>query len=448
MTSGGGRRRPGNGRWAANPTSAHDVGGVLSRQVRQSARHWLPDIRQALAQLAHHRLRSALTLLGMVFGVGAVIAMLAVSEGGRRQALTMIEGMGVDNLIIDATDPPGDERREARRHSAGLSVADARALKTTLPFIEDWAGVRRVYAWSLFSRQGESRAGVWAVSSSYFELTRLEATAGELFGTGQDDHFAQVAVLGEGAARELFPNGGAVGQFVKVNHLWLKVVAVLRDRQLPDDEFQGRQVGGEGDRVYIPLHTALKRLPISPWAAELSQLKLRVSSAVAQVSAADAVQHLIDRRHAGQKDTRLTVPVRLLAQHRQTQRIFTVVMAAVAGISLLVGGIGIMNIMMASVMERRSEIGLLRAVGAREKDIVRQFLVEATLIALFGAAAGVVLGAVLAYVIAAFAGWAVAWSLPGIALAVVVCMTIAVGFGVYPAMSAARLDPVTALQTE
>jgi len=425
-----------------------DAGGVLGRHVRQSARHWLPDIRQAMAQLAHHRLRSALTLLGMVFGVGAVIAMLAVSEGGRREALTLIEGMGVDNLIVDATDPPGEERRDARKHSAGLSTADANALVETLPFVDDWAGVRPIHTWNLFSRHGQSHAEVWAVSPSYFELSRLSSTAGDLFDDADNGRFAQVAVLGETAARSLFPNGGAVGEFVKVNHLWLKVVAILRDRQLPDDEFQGFDVGGESDRVYLPLETALKRLRIPAWDPELAQLKVRLSGGYSPTSAAGAVQHLLDRRHGGQKDTRITVPVRLLAQHQQTQRIFTIVMSAVAGISLLVGGIGIMNIMMASVMERRSEIGLLRAVGAREKDIVRQFLVEATLIALFGAAAGVVLGVVIAYVIAAFAGWAVAWSLPGIALAVLVCMAIAVGFGVYPAMSAARLDPVAALQTE
>ena len=223
------------------------------------ARHWLPDLRQAAVQLAHHRLRSALTLLGMIFGVGAVIAMLAVSEGGRRQALAMIEGMGVDNLIVDAEEPQGDERREARKHSAGLSVADARALLETLPFVHAWAGVRVIHTWNLFSRQGESHARVWAVSPPYFELTRLEAVAGRLFSTQDNDQFAQVAILGEGAARQLFPNGDALGQFVKVNHLWVKVVGVLRDRQLPDNEFQGERVGGEGDRVYLPLHTALRR---------------------------------------------------------------------------------------------------------------------------------------------------------------------------------------------
>jgi putative ABC transport system permease protein len=406
------------------------------------------DVRQALGQLGHHRLRTALTLLGMVFGVGAVIAMLAVSEGGKRQALELIEGMGVRNLIVESRELDGESLKEARKYSAGLSVRDAESIAATLPFVEAWAGSRRFRTWTLFSREGHSRADVFAVSPEYFALSSLEAGQGSLFEAGHDRSFAQVAVLGSGAARDLFPNGHALGQYIKVNHLWLEVVAVLRDRQLPENQFEGRQIGGESAHVYLPLQTGLARLKREELGAELGELKVRLDETVSPSQASLAIEHLLDRRHGGQNDYQLIVPARLLAQHQQTQRIFTIVMAAVAGISLLVGGIGIMNIMLASVMERKSEIGLLRAVGARETDIVRQFLVEACTIALIGAAFGVVLGIALAYTIAAFAGWAVAWSLLVILVAVLVCVAIAVGFGVYPALSAARLDPVLALQSD
>ncbi|MEM6486048.1 MAG: ABC transporter permease [Pseudomonadota bacterium] len=409
---------------------------------------YLPDIRQAWSQLSHHRLRTALTLLGMVFGVGAVIAMLAVSEGGRRQALEMIEGMGVRNLIVEASEPEGEALKDTRKHSAGLNLADAAAIGDTLPFVDTWAGVRSFSVWDLFSAQGSSNAEVWAVSPQYFTLSGLGSAQGDLFNPQQNQQFEQIVVLGDAAARDLFPNGGAVGGLIKVNHLWLQVVGVLVDRQLPDTQFQGRAVGGDSDRIYIPLQTGLKRLKLEPLKSELTQLKLKIDRSVSPAVAARAVRHLLNRRHGGQSDFRQTVPARLLAQQQQTQRIFTIVMSAVAGISLLVGGIGIMNIMLASVMERRSEIGLLRAIGAREADVVRQFLIETTVIALLGAAAGVVFGIAIAYVIAAFAGWAVAWSIPGISVAVVVCMAIAVGFGVYPALAAARLDPVMALQAD
>jgi len=410
--------------------------------------HFLPDIFLAVGQLAHHKLRSSLTLLGMVFGVGAVIAMLAVSEGGRIQAMQMIEGMGVNNLIIQSSPPTDTSIREVRKLSAGLSIADAKAIEATMPFIESWAASRRVPVWNLFSYEGESFAEVWAVTSSYFYLTSLVPATGEIFTEEDDRQYAQKAVLGSATSQELFPNGDAVGKRIKVNHLWLEVVGVLTDRQLPGENFQGEKIGGESDRVYVPLQTGLKRLPRQSWDSELSSLKLRVSDELSPSAAATAIQHLIDRRHAGQNDTRLVVPARLLAQQRSTQRIFTIVMSAVAGISLLVGGIGIMNIMLASVLERKSEIGLLRAVGARRIDVVRQFLVETTIISLVGALAGVLIGIVIAYMIGGFSGWAVAWSIPIIMLAVGVCITIAVGFGVYPAMAAAGLDPVTALQTE
>ncbi|MEM6514250.1 MAG: ABC transporter permease [Pseudomonadota bacterium] len=410
--------------------------------------HVLIDVRQALGQLAHHRLRTALTLLGMVFGVGAVIAMLAVSEGGKKQALELIEGMGLRNLIIESRELDNQTLKQVRLYSAGVSVRDAEAISNTLPFVEGWAGSRCFRTWSLFSREGESRADVCAVSPEYFELSSLEPARGGVFTEVDNRAFAQVAVLGNTAAQELFPNGDAVGKFVKVNHLWLEVVGVLRDRQLPNSEFQGRQVGGEGSRVYLPLQSGLTRLKLEELSAELDTIKVRVDGTVSPGAAASAIDHLVNSRHSEQNDYQLVVPARLLAQHQQTQRIFTIVMSAVAGISLLVGGIGIMNIMLASVMERKSEIGLLRAIGAREVDIVRQFLVEASVIALIGAGIGVLLGVILAYVIAAFAGWAVAWSLLVIVVAVVVCVGIAVGFGVYPAMSAARLDPVTALQSD
>ena len=408
----------------------------------------LPDFRQALSQLSHHKLRSALTLLGMVFGVAAVIAMLAVSEGGRREAMKLVEGMGVRNLIVEADEGWGEERRELRAHSDGLSTADARAIQSTMPFVEAWAGVRQFNVWNLISHQGQSEAEVYAVSPSYFSLSGLEPDQGSLIDEHDDVRFAQKAVLGNVAYRQLFPNGDGIGKRIKINYLWVEVVGVLRDSQIIEEEFQGEQVGGESERVYLPLQTGLKRLRLDPMASELSSLKLQIAADVPPADAAKAVQHLLNRRHGGQEDTRIVVPARLLAQQRQTQRIFTIVMSAVAGISLLVGGIGIMNIMLASVLERKPEIGLLRAVGATQMDVVRQFLVETAVIALMGALAGVLLGIAIAYSIAGFADWSVAWSVPTIALAVGVCVSIAVGFGVYPSLSAARLDPVEALQDE
>ena len=408
----------------------------------------LPDFKQALDQLAHHKLRSFLTLLGMIFGVAAVIAMLAVSEGGRLQAMKMVEGLGVRNLIVKTSEPWGEELKEIREHSDGLSSGDGIAIKQTIPFVEEWAGSREIDVWNLISHVGYSNSELYAVSPEYFALSSLETMDGRLFNASDNDQFAQVAILGSTAARELFPNGGAIGQPIKVNYLWLEVIGVLKDNQVSEEQFQGEQIGGESQRVYVPLETGLKRMRLQRERSELSELKLRIAADVPPAEAARAISHILNRRHGGQDDTKIVVPARLLAQQRETQRIFTIVMSAVAGISLLVGGIGIMNIMLASVLERKSEIGLLRALGARENDIVRQFLIETTVIAIFGAAIGVILGIGIAYTIGAFSGWSVAWSFLTIGLAVTVCVAIAVGFGVYPSLSAARLNPVEALQAE
>ncbi|MDE0645759.1 MAG: ABC transporter permease [Gammaproteobacteria bacterium] len=412
---------------------------------------FLSDLRLALGELTHKPLRTFLTLLGMIFGVGAVIAMLAVSEGGRRESMKMIEGMGLRNIIVE--DDPKEDLEELRKVSAGLSLADAKTIEETMPFVENWAGIRELEVWSVFSREPNSnptqQPEVWAVSPSFFELSSLAVDEGRLFTEDDNENFLPVAVLGETAARELFPNGRAIGQFIKVNYQWFEVIGILIDRQVASDEFQGENVGGESDRVYIPLFTGLNRLKQEIFASELSSLKLRIAETEKEMGpASNAIQQQLIRRHGGQEDVRMVIPTDLLAQQRATQRIFTIVMSAVAGISLIVGGIGIMNIMLANVMERKSEIGLLRAVGATRADVVRQFIVETTVIALAGASLGVIAGIGIAYGIAFFAKWAVAWDAFIILASVSVCVTIAVGFGVYPAMSASRLDPVAALQSE
>ena len=415
--------------------------------VKVLSRMW-PDFRLAVGQLVHRPLRTFLTLLGMIFGVGAVISMLAVSEGGLQQSMKMIQGLGVDNIIVESKEYSTDELLEIRKHSPGLSVDDARAIKETLVFVEAWAGIKNIKVWSLFSHEGDSsNSEVWAVSSDFFTLSSLEPEVGEVFTSDDNREFATKAVLGEATARRMFPNGDAINKQVKVNFTWFQVIGILKDQKIPGEEIQGVKVGGDSDRVYIPLNTGLNRLKVEDMASELTSAKFKIKDEPL-VSAQAAISENIKRRHGGQDDFRIRVPNEILAQQRQTNRIFNIVMTSVAIISLLVGGIGIMNIMLASVLERKSEIGLLRAVGATKNDVVRQFLIETTVIAFIGALFGIIAGVALAIMITFFAKWPVAWNYIGIVVAVVVCMAIAVAFGVYPAMSASKLDPVTALQSE
>ncbi|NRB70371.1 MAG: ABC transporter permease [Xanthomonadales bacterium] len=406
------------------------------------------SFRHALGQLKQHKLRTALTLLGMVFGVGAVIAMLSIGEGAKQEAMRLIESMGLRNLLVQSRELDEETLREVREQSVGLSRSDVRAMRETLPSVVAVSEEKKIKSWALFSFEAPSEAQVLAVTPSYFDLASLSLAAGRMFTEEDNRRYQQVAVLGAQAARDLFPSGNAIGQRIKVNHLWLEVVGVLADRDLSKDEFQGIRLGGDRNRVFLPLETAYKRLRFESLESELDAVRLRLDDDASPQQTAKTVNHLLGRRHGGQNDYELVVPAALLKQQQQTQQIFTIVMSAIAGISLLVGGIGIMNIMLATVLERTREIGLLRALGARKLDIQHQFLMESATVAAIGAVIGIFFGLLLAFVIQQFAGWPAGWSLFAIVLSVTICLVTGVVFGWYPARQAADLDPIKALHAE
>ncbi len=405
-------------------------------------------LKYAVAQLRQHKLRTALTLLGMVFGVGAVIAMLSIGEGAKQEAMRLIESMGLRNLLVQNREFDMETLNEIREHSVGLSRSDVRAIRESLPSIEAVSEEKRIKTWDLFSLQASSDAQVLAVTPSYFDLASLRLAAGRAIDADDIARFSQVAVLGAQAARELFPETDPIGQYIKVNHLWLQVVGVLADRDLSREEFQGVRLGGDRNRVFIPLETAYKRLRFESLESERDAIRLRLTDRAAPQTSAQTVNYLLSRRHGDQNDYELIVPAALLKQQQQTQQIFTIVMSAIAGISLLVGGIGIMNIMLATVLERTREIGLLRAIGARQSDIQQQFLMESATVAGIGAFIGIFFGLLLAFVIQQFAGWPSAFSVFAIVLSVSICLLTGVVFGWYPARQAAELDPIRALHAE
>ena len=215
-----------------------------------------------------------------------------------------------------------------------------------------------------------------------------------------------------------------------------------------EDDFQGVKIGGESEQIFIPLSTSLKKLSSEPLASQLDVVKLQINTETDPLVAAKAVDQLFKLRHGEVQDYDLIVPAALLAQQKQTQQIFNIVMACVAGISLLVGGIGIMNIMLANVLERTKEIGLLRAVGATQKNIKMQFIAESFTISVIGGLLGIVFGLVLSEIIGFYSGWAVSWSLLAIILSLTICMAVGIGFGVYPAIKASQLNPIDALHSD
>ncbi len=405
-------------------------------------------LRTALDNLAAHKLRSALTMLGMIFGVGAVIAMLSIGAGAERQALQMVERLGLHNVLVRARTFKDDELAEIRAKSPGLSERDVAAIADAVPGVALIAPSQRIEPWSVVSAEGKARgAAVFGVASRQAELAHLALAEGRFLDALDERTHAQVCVIGPEARRDLFGYGRAVGRDIKVNDVWLEVVGVLAPAA-GGDSFEGVDVGSVGGAIFLPLPTAERKFARPALASPLDAAVVHLESGTSAIATAAVVKNLLDHLHGGAADYELVVPEALLEQSRRTQRLFDIVMGAIAGISLLVGGIGIMNIMLATVLERTQEIGVRRAVGAKRADIRFQFIVESFAISILGGAAGVVLGLAIARGVAVYAGWRTVVTLASIAVSTGVAMGVGLASGLYPATRAAALDPIDALRYE
>ncbi len=409
---------------------------------------WRTGIRQAIEEFGHHRLRTLLTLLGMIFGVGAVISMLAIGEGAEREALQLIDSLGLRNVLIEAVPQPEDRLKEIREDSLGLSLRDLEIALETLPQVTRHSALKKINVFSLFSATGRSTGEVVGVSPGYFSMTNLALARGRLVDNDDDARFSQVCVIGSQVAQDLFGTEDPLGRRLKVNHVWLEVVGLVQDKLSSKDEFEGIRLGMPQNKIYLPLQTALKRFRFKPMEEELDGISMEVQDRESVEFVAATLGRLLETRHHAINDYRLIVPEALLEQHRQTQRIFDIVMSSIAGISLLVGGIGIMNIMLATVLERTREIGIRRAIGAKRGDIRRQFLIEALTISLLGGVIGIMIGFGLAWGISTYSGWPFSWSVHAPLIAVTVCGLVGMGFGLYPAVKASHLDPIEALNRQ
>jgi len=405
------------------------------------------DVRESLdagiESLRHHALRSFLAMLGIIFGVGAVIAMLSIGAGAEREALEVIDAMGLRNIVVkDKRFDRENELQEIRRKSAGLSARDAAALRDAVPGVERVVAKIEVEPWKVLSPSGRAKPRVLGVSAEYPELVRLQIHEGRFF-----DAHAAVCVIGDEARRALFGFGPALGQPVKVNEEWLTVVGILAPGAVKR-EIQGVTLEGTANDVYVPVTTAERRFNRPPLKSPLDELVVSMAPGTPVQESSAVVRTMLDRLHGGAADYTITVPEALLEQSRRTQRLFDIVMGAIAGISLLVGGIGIMNIMLATVLERTREIGVRRAMGARQVDIRNQFVLEAFAITVTGGLLGIAMGLAIAKGVAFYAGWSTIVTLWSIALSVGVSVAVGLVFGSYPALRAARLDPVDALRYE
>ncbi len=410
-----------------------------------------PEMRMGLDSLTAHKLRSLLTMLGMIFGVGAVISMLSIGAGARQEALSFIELLGVNNIIVEAKEASNwQELQKTRQTSPGLTFKDLRAIRDNLPAVQLATARKRFIPSKIFPSNSTDLPRVFGVSPDYLEIASMRVIAGRFFDADEQEVGAPVAVLGDSAKRALLGYGDAVGRYIKVNDVWLHVVGVLASQASQSAEVEGVQMEDRNHIIYVPLNTALRRMEdtTSWFKDEIDGIYLKVHDAQQSVETAEAVRAILNATHRSGGDFTVVVPAGLLEEQRRTQMIFNFVMVAIAGISLLVGGIGIMNIMLATVLERTREIGVRRAIGARQRDIVRQFLMEATLISIVGGLLGIMFGFGLSRLIAWTAGWSTIVSPTSILLAFSVSVSVGLVFGLYPARKAALLDPIEAIRYE
>jgi len=408
----------------------------------------LENARVGLRSIQVHKLRSALTMLGVIFGVGAVVAMLAIAGGAQREALEQIRLLGTNNVRVNQLSLSGKASEEAeQKGSLGLTLADADLIRTSLPDLAGIAPVRFVDA-PVLLRGREGTARVVATNADYARVTDFRAGQGRFLSDLDVLDAKRVAVIGAGVAPELFGYQNPVGRRIRIGDDSYTVVGVMESKLVREGRASVIRVRDINRDVYVPITTAAARFPLARAEGAIDELAIQVDDAEHVSPVAEIAGRLIRRAHHDVDDFEVVVPAELLAQAQSTQRVFNIVMGSIAAISLLVGGIGIMNVMLTSVTERTREIGIRRAVGAPRRAILAQFLIETVLISASGGIIGIALGFAMARGINLFAGWETALSPLATAGAFGVSALVGILFGLYPARRAAQMDPIGALRFE
>ncbi|MEO1525588.1 MAG: ABC transporter permease [Planctomycetota bacterium] len=427
---------------------------------------WIETVQIGIKNLLNHKLRSLLTMLGVILGTGSVIAMLAIGEGSKREALEQIRKLGANNIIVRSVKPgqggASDESSTTQNTSNvleyGLKYQDFERLKATIPTLINAVPISLITQPASNEEHVLPNARILGVTSDYLRIKNARLRHGRFITSPDERNTANVAVLGAGAAQRLFRFKDPMGQPVLLGEDVYRVIGVLAS-QGSGNATPGA-VGQQdlNDDIYIPISCARKRFgeiqQISSAGSrsfertQLNEITLQIADPNMVSQTAGMVRVLLEQSHPAKDDFRLIIPLELLRRAEEEKRIWNLVLGSIAGISLLVGGIGIMNIMLASVTERTREIGIRRALGAKRRDITFQFLVETVILSAAGGTMGVILGITIPWIVSHFASIETVVQWWSVLIAFTISVGIGVVFGLYPARRAALMNPIEALRHE
>ena len=454
-------------------------------------KRYLHDILIAVEAIIANRLKSILTALGIIFGVAAVISMMAIGNGAEQEILEQIKLVGVNNIVItpstyslsDGTSGDANGQPTAKKFSKGLTLHDVEAIKKVVPTVERISPVISFNYSALLN--GISKPVVLeGIDNHYFDLFNMQLAEGKRFNATQAEKGLPVCVVGNNIKEQFFRQQNPIGKYIKCGQIWLKIIGVVERRDFTASASDELGISSSDNKIFIPVQTMLMRFknraliradevvsanknangngvvviyggpapkedPIDtdPNLNQLDKIVVQIKETEQLSGSATLIKRMLLRRHSDLYDFEVTIPELLLKQQQKTKKIFNIVLGVIAGISLVVGGIGIMNIMLASVLERIREIGVRQALGAKQKDIIAQFLSESTLISLTGGIIGIILGIVLSQIITAMFDIKTIVSVFSIFIAFGVSVGVGIIFGYLPAKRAAANDPVVSLRS-
>ncbi len=441
------------------------------------------NLNEAIRVILANKVRTFLTALGIIFGVAAVITMLAIGKGAEQEILTQLELVGVNNIVVTpipeeveenvTEENEGASSSEIKRFSKGLDLLDVTSIQNTIPTVK-LVSPEIILDTYVINAGKQNSIKLIGATNAFFITSNINISRGRTFSENQSVYAMPVCIIGEKVEKTLFTGESALGKQVKVRDVWLKVIGVIEEKLISKTAQENLAIRDLNQDIYIPIKTFLVRFKdrkiISDQPIDYNQMfaqqggpKKRISRGnyhqidklTVQVNksnelkaTAEVMSKMLKRKHNGMLDFEITIPINLLKQQQKTKQIFNIVLSIIAGISLLIGGIGIMNIMLASILERTKEIGIMKAIGATKQDIILQFLSESILISLGGGILGCILGILASYILELATDIETIITIGSIFLSFFVATMIGLVFGVLPAKSAANKNPIEAIRHE